>query len=65
MISVILAAIFACWGLGLFAQVSRIEAAAISLVPIVGILIGSPIWVCHFGQGSLERARRGAARMLS
>ncbi|MEL7216962.1 MAG: DUF418 domain-containing protein, partial [Pseudomonadota bacterium] len=45
MTSVILAAIFANWGFGLFGQVTRAEAFALSFVPIAAMLIWSPIWV--------------------
>ncbi len=65
MSSVVLAAIFASWGLGLFGQVSRAEAFALSFVPIVAMLIWSPIWMVRLGQGPFERLWRGAARILS
>jgi len=65
MTSVILAAIFASWGVGLFGEVSRTQALAFSFVPIAGMLIWSPIWLRFGGQGPFERIWRGAARMLS
>lgn len=64
MTSVILAAIFASWGLGLFAQVTRAEAFALSFVPIVAMLVWSSIWVAKLGQGPFERLWRSAARVL-
>lgn len=65
MTSVILAAIFASWGLGLFGEVSRTQAFAISFVPIAAMLIWSPIWVRHAGQGPFERFWRRIAGALS
>ncbi len=66
--SVIFAAIFASWGLGMFAQVGRAQAFAISLIPGVAMLALSPLWLKYFGQGPLERVwrfcARTAARML-
>lgn len=61
----IFAALFASWGFGLFASVSRAEAFALSLLPIAAMIIWSPIWLAKFGQGPLERLWRGAARRLS
>lgn len=65
MTSVVLAAIFASWGLGLFAQLSRGQAFAISFVPIAAMLIWSPIWTRMIGQGPFERLWRRAAAALS
>ncbi len=65
MTSVFLSAIFASWGLGLFGEVSRAQAFAISFVPIAAMLIWSPPWVARLGQGPLERAWRWAAARLS
>lgn len=65
MTSVILSAIFASWGLGLFAEVTRAEAFAISLLPGAAMLIWSPLWVTRLGQGPLERIWRSAARAFS
>lgn len=65
MTSVILGAIFASWGLGLFGEVSRTQSIAISFVPIAAMLIWSPIWVWHFGHGPFERLWRGGSRLLS
>lgn len=65
MTSVILAAIFASWGLGLFGEVSRSVALALSFVPIAAMLAWSPLWIAHFGQGPFERLWRAGARTLS
>lgn len=65
MTSVVLAAIFAGWGLGLFGAVSRTQSLALSFVPIVGMLLWSPLWFKRLGQGPAERLWRGAARVLS
>ncbi|MEL6877485.1 MAG: DUF418 domain-containing protein [Pseudomonadota bacterium] len=65
MTSVILAAIFASWGLGLFGYVSRSEAFALSFVPIAAMLVWSPIWAGKLGQGPFERIWRAVARLLS
>lgn len=54
MTSVILAAIFASWGMGLFGTVSRAQAFAISFVPIIAMMVWSPFWVARFGQGPFE-----------
>lgn len=65
MTSVILAAIFAPWGLGLFGEVSRWQAFAIGCVPVAAMLAWSPLWVERLGQGPFERLWRAAARALS
>lgn len=65
MTSVILAAVFASWGLGLFGEVSRAGAFAISFVPIAAMLVWSPQWVERFGQGPFERLWRTSGRLLS
>lgn len=65
MTSVIFAAIFAPWGLGLFGQVTRAQAFVLSFVPIAAMLVWSPIWLAKFGQGPFERLWRDAARRLS
>ena len=63
--SVILAAIFASWGLGLFGFVSRAEALAVGLLPVAAMLLWSPLWLGRFGQGPVERFWRGAVKVLS
>ena len=63
--SVIFAALFVSWGLGLFSEVSRAQAFALSYVPIAAMLIWSGLWTAYIGQGPLERLWRAAARLLS
>lgn len=63
--SVIFAALFASWGLGWFGAVSRLEAFALSFLPIAAMLLWSPLWLSRFGQGPLERFWRGAARLFA
>ena len=65
MTSVILAAIFASWGMGLAGTVSRTQAFALSFVPIAAMLVWSPLWTAKVGQGPFERLWRGLARLLS
>lgn len=65
MTSVILTAIFASWGMGLFGEVSRAQSFALSFIPIGAMLIWSPVWGRFAGQGPFERLWRGAARLLS
>lgn len=63
--SVILAAIFAKWGLELFGEVSRVQAFAIGFIPITGMLLWSKPWVENFGQGPIERAWRKLSAIFS
>lgn len=63
--SVVLAAIFASWGFGLFGTVSRVEAFGLSFVPIGLMLVWSPLWTKMLGQGSFERLWRSTARLIS
>lgn len=65
MTSVILAAIFASWGLGMFSEVSRAQAFALSFIPIAAMLLWSPLWLAKFGQGPFERLWRVASQRLS
>jgi uncharacterized protein len=65
MTSVVLAAIFAPWGLGLFGAVTRTQAFALSFVPVIAMLAWSPLWVAKLGQGPFERLWRAGARLLS
>jgi uncharacterized protein len=65
MTSVILSAIFAAWGLGLFGAVTRWQALASGLVPVAAMLMWSPGWVARWGQGPFERMWRAGARVLS
>jgi len=65
MTSVILASIFAPWGLGLFGEVTRTQAFGLSFVPMIAMLLWSPPWVAKVGQGPFERLWRSGARALS
>lgn len=65
MTSVILAAIFSSWGMGLFGETSRWQALAISFVPIAAMLVWSPLWVAKLGQGPFERLWRAATRLIA
>ena len=65
MTSVILASIFAPWGLGQFGEVTRTQAFGLSFVPIIAMLLWSPPWVAKVGQGPFERLWRSGARALS
>lgn len=65
MTSVILSAMFAFWGLGLFGEVTRWQAVAIGLLPVAGMLLWSPPWLARFGQGPAERLWRAGARLLA
>ncbi len=62
--SLVLAALFADWGLGWFAEVSRSEALALALVPIAAMVLWSPAWLARFGQGPFERLWRRAAAAI-
>jgi uncharacterized protein len=65
MTSVILSAIFASWGLGLFGEVTRSQSFALGLVPVAAMLVWSPAWVARIGQGPFERLWRAGARLLA
>jgi uncharacterized protein len=65
MTSVILSAIFASWGLGLFGEVTRWQSFALGLVPVAAMLLWSAPWVTRLGQGPFERLWRAGARLLA
>ncbi len=65
MTSVILSAIFASWGMGLFGEVTRWQALALGLVPVAAMLVWSPLWVERLGQGPFERLWRAGAKLLA
>lgn len=65
MTSIVLSAIFASWGLGLFGDVTRWQAFALGAVPVAGMLLWSPWWTARIGQGPFERLWRAAARRLA
>ena len=52
--SIVFAAIFASWGLGLSGSMSRAQAMAVSFIPIALMLALSPAWLMRFRQGPLE-----------
>ncbi len=60
--SVIFAGIFSTWGLGLFGEVSRLQAYALCLLPIAAMLLLSTLWLRRFRQGPAEWLWRRAAR---
>lgn len=59
--SLIFAAMFASWGLGLFGEVSRSEALALALVPIAAMLAWSAPWLARFRHGPMEWLWRSLA----
>ena len=61
--SVIFAALFAAWGLGLFGEVERGMALALGLIPIIGMLVWSPLWLRYFRQGPAEWLWRSMAAL--
>lgn len=63
--SVVLSALYASWGLGLFGTVTRSEALASTLIPAGLILLWSPLWLAHFRQGPLEWLWRRSAGLLA
>lgn len=50
------------WGLGLFGEVSRVEAYALCLLPIALMLTVSPLWLSVFRQGPAEWLWRSLAQ---
>lgn len=63
--SLLFAALFAAWGLGLFGQVSRTAALALGLLPIIGMLLWSPWWLARHRQGPMEWLWRRMAAAFS
>lgn len=61
MTSLILAFLFASWGLGWFATIDRLQAMAIALIPIGLILIWSKPWLSHHRYGPFEWVWRTAS----
>jgi len=60
--SLIFAALFYSWGLGLFGTMPRSGAFALAFVPIVSMMIWSRPWLARFRQGPFEWLWRGIAR---
>ncbi len=54
MTSVVLATLFASWGLGWFGELSRTEVLLSALLPMALMLIWSPPWLSHFRYGPAE-----------
>ncbi|MFA6220526.1 MAG: DUF418 domain-containing protein [Erythrobacter sp.] len=65
MTSVIFAALFADWGLGLFAQLPRSQVFALSFIPGLAMLAWSAQWLRHFDKGPAETAWRWMAKALA
>lgn len=59
--SLIFAAMFAAWGLGLFGEVSRTFALLLGLLPVLAMLAWSPLWLAGFRQGPAEWLWRSLA----
>lgn len=60
--SLVFAALFAGWGLGLFAEVSRGQALLSGLIPIALMLAWSKPWLARFRQGPAEWLWRSLAQ---
>lgn len=60
--SVVLAAIYDPWGLGLFGQTGRLATYGVALVPIALMLLWSPWWLARFRQGPAEWLWRSLAQ---
>lgn len=60
--SLVFAALFASWGLGLFGDVGRAAAYVISVLPIAIMLFLSPLWLRRFRQGPAEWAWRSLSQ---
>ena len=63
--SILAAALYAQWGLALFAATDRVETTLIALAIIALILALSPWWLSRFGMGPFERLWRGMAQLLT
>lgn len=63
--SLIFAALFAAWGLGLFGEVDRTSALLLGCIPIAGMLLWSPLWLARWRQGPAEWLWRSLAAALS
>ena len=63
--SVVMAAIFHSWGVGLFGKIDRAGASLVALGVILLILSWSPLGERRFGSGPFERLWRSGARVLT
>ncbi|RIV88449.1 DUF418 domain-containing protein [Aurantiacibacter xanthus] len=61
--SLVFAALFAAWGLGLFGMVTRGQALALGLIPVMLMLVVSPLWLSRFRQGPAEWLWRSLAAL--
>ncbi len=59
--SLVFAAVFYSWGLGLYGALPRSGAFVLSFVPIALMLLWSPPWLAHFRQGPVVWLWRGLA----
>lgn len=59
--SVTFGVLFASWGVGLYADVSRPQALLLGLIPIALMLLVSPLWLSRFRQGPAEWLWRSIA----
>lgn len=62
--SILAAAIYAPWGLGLFGTTDRVETTLVACGITAVILLASPVWSRRFGTGPFERLWRGMAARL-
>jgi len=62
MTSLVLAWLFASWGLGWFGNIDRLQALAIAFLPIALILLWSKAWLARFRFGPFEWLWRTLAR---
>lgn len=60
--SLTFALVFYSWGLGMFGALTRWQAFATAFVPIMLMLVWSPLWLARFRQGPFEWLWRGIAR---
>ncbi len=63
--SIVAAAIYAQWGLGLFATMGRVATTGVALAIIALILLASPWYSRRFRTGPFERLWRGLAQLLT
>jgi len=59
--SLVFAALYARWGLGLFGEVGRVGALVTCVIPVGAMLLWSPWWLARFRQGPMEWLWRSAA----